>query len=283
MARTRKQPKVELHDDNKMETVYDFGEVTIPTSWDEITLQMMCDLWKVGHDKKQLLEDDTKRAVKEKTDKPDATLDKYNVTDRDILRIFSTIDETKIDLLPVELYERLMANLAFVVEPYETSKPSKYIVHNGMTFLVNDMETLKLKEFTDAETVIRSNQFDFPSLLAVLCRKKTGTKTDHATGLSWDVNEVYDEDFANKVFDARRDMFARMPVAKVMPLVSFFLLKGVASTKVSQRSLTTLALQLRELVENIESSVESMDLPKLSKRRLMKTLKKYKKQINSTL
>lgn len=282
MAR-KKQPKTELFNEKKHDEVYDFGDVKIVDSWDDITLQMMCDLWKVKADKAQLLEDDQKKAKAEKKDEPDSTLDKYNVTDKDILSIFSTIDPEKIDLLPVPFYEQLMGHLSFVLKPYDSAKPTKYIEVNGMTLLINDRDTLRLKEFTDASTVIHNNKFDYPSLLAVLCRQKTGTKTDNVTGQSWDVNEEYTEEFANKIFDGRRKMFAEMPVAKVMPLISFFLLKGLSSSSLSQRSLTTLAHQLRELVENIENSAESMDLPKSSKKRLMKTLKKYKEQINSTL
>lgn len=282
MAR-KKKIKVELHDDENMETVYDFGNVTIPDSWDEVTLEMMCNLWKISKDKKDRLEEDKKKAKQEKKEAPDETLDIYNVTDKDILKTFSTIDPDKIDLLPVELYEQLMGHLSFTVTPYEAKAPSKYIEIDGKTFLINDMETLKVKEYKDSDTVIRNNPTDYPSLLAVLCRLKTGTRTDNATGLSWDVNEEYTEEFANMIFDARREMFAKLPIAKVMPLVSFFLLKGISSSKVSQKSLTTLALQLKEYAENLENSVDSMDLSRWSKMRVKRTLKKYKKQIDSIL
>lgn len=277
-----KRPKVKLYDEKKEEIAYDFGEVKIATKWDDVTLQMMCDFWKLSEEKKELLEKDRKEAEKNE-ETIDETLDKYNVTDKDILKTFSTIEEDKIDLLPVEFYERLMGNLSFMVTPYESAMPANMIEYNGITLLINDMESLKLKEYTDAETVLRNNRFDYPSLLAILCRKKTGEYRDLVTGSRWPVNEPYDEDFANKVFNARREMFANMPVAKVMPLISFFLLKGITSTKLSQKSLTTLAHQLNELVENIEVSVEGMELSRWSKKRLKKTLKKYKEQINTIL
>lgn len=279
----RKKTKVDIHDDKKMETVYDFGDVKIVTKWDDVTLQMMCDLWKLKSDKEALLEEDKKKAKQEKKEAPDENLDKYNVTDKDLLGIFSTIDPEKIDILPVEFYERLLGSLSFMVTPYETTKPAKQIVHDGKTFIVNDMETLKVKEYKDADTILINNKFDYPSLLAVLCRLKTGTHYDHVTGINWDVNEEYTDEFANKVFDARREMFAKMPIAKVMPLISFFLLKGAASSQVSQKSLTTLGRQLKELAENIENSAESMDLSKWSKIRVKRTMRKYKKQIDNIL
>ena len=282
MARAKKV-KVNLFNDKKEEIGYDFGEVRIPDSWDEVTLEMMCDLWKIQNDKKEKLEEDKKKAKADKKDEPDESLDMYNVTDKDILKVFSTIDPEKIDVLPVELYEQLMGHLSFTVTPYESKAPSKHITIDGIDFVINDMETLKVKEYKDADTVIRNNPTDYPSLLAVLCRQKTGTKTDNATGLSWDVNEEYTEEFANKIFDARREMFAKLPIADAMPLVSFFLLKGIVSSKVSQKSLTTLAQQLRELAENIENSVDSMDLSIWSKFRVKRTLRKYRKQIDDIL
>ena len=282
MARAKKV-KVNLFNDKKEEIGYDFGEVRIPDSWDEVTLEMMCNLWKISNDKKDKLEEDRKKAKADKKDEPDESLDMYNVTDKDILKVFSTIDPEKIDVLPVELYEQLMGHLSFTVTPYESKAPSKHITIDGIDFVINDMETLKVKEYKDADTVIRNNPTDYPSLLAVLCRQKTGTKTDNATGLSWDVNEEYTEEFANKIFDARREMFAKLPIADAMPLVSFFLLKGIVSSKVSQKSLTTLGHQLRELAENIENSVDSMDLSIWSKFRVKRTLRKYRKQIDDIL
>ena len=158
-----------------------------------------------------------------------------------------------------------------------------HITINGIEFVINDMETLKVKEYKDADTVLRNNPTDYPSLLAVLCRQKTGTKTDNATGLSWDINEEYTEEFANKIFDARREMFSKLPIADAMPLVSFFLLKGISSSKVSQKSLMTLGEALHQLAENLENSVGSMDLSIWSKVRVKRTLKKYRKQIDNIL
>lgn len=281
MARVKKV-KVNLFNEKKEEIGYDFGEVRIPDSWDEVTLEMMCNLWKISNDKKDKLEEDKKKAEKDKTT-VDETLDIYNVTDKDMLAVFSTIDPDKIDILPVELYEQLMGHLSFMVTPYESTAPSKSIEIDGNTFVINDMETLKVKEYSDADTVIRNNPTDYPSLLAVLCRLKTGTKTDNATGLSWDVNEEYTEEFANKIFDARRELFAKLPIAKAMPLISFFLLKGISSSKVSQKSLRTLAEMLDQYAQNIENSLEYMDSGILSRLRAKRTIKKYRKQIKNIL
>lgn len=277
--RKTKQPEVKIFDDRKEEVVYDFGYVKICTSWDDVTLQMMCDFLKIKADKEELLEKDRKEAERKKEEFDD-TQEKYNITDKDLLKCFSDIDPEKIDLLPVELYERLMANLAFIVNKPLDYKPSKYLEYNGQTFLINDMESLKVKEYKDADSIMHSNKYDYPSLLAILCRLKTGRKTDNAVGYSWDINEDYTEEFANKIFDGRRYMFQNMPVKKTMPLIAFFFIKSISLQNTSQKYLTTTAHQLRSIVENTGNSLKFMDLSILSKVRVKRTLKKLRKQID---
>lgn len=280
-----RKPKVktEKFDEKKMETAYDFGSITVPTKWDEVTLQMLSDYLALSKEKEEALEKDKKQAEIDKTEMPNEKDEKYNLTDKDLLRIFTNFDMDKYDVLPVELYNSIMSNFSFVLEDMPQWKPSKHLSYNGTEFVVNTMEALKVKEYEDAEMILRNNIYDYPSLLAVLCRKVTGTKTDNVTGLSWEVNEVYDSEFANKIFDARREMFAKMPITKAMPLISFFLLKGLECNNLSQNSITTLAHQLDEVVGNMLDSINSMGLRKWLYLPQMIKLKKYKKSINSIL
>ena len=185
----------------------------------------------------------------------------------------------KYDVLPVELYNSIMSNFSFVLEDMPQWKPSNHLSYNGNEFVVNTMEALKVKEYEDAEMILRNNIYDYPSLLAVLCRKVTGTKTDNVTGLSWEVNEVYDYEFANKIFDSRREMFAKMPITKAMPLIGFFLTKGLISTNLSQNSITMIGHQLLSLVENLEDSARHMVFKKPSMIVAMIKLRKLKKSI----
>lgn len=280
-----RKPKVktEKFDEKKMETAYDFGSITVPTKWDEVTLQMLSDYLALSKEKEDALEKDKAQAEKDKTDMPNEKDEKYNLTDKDLLRIFTNFDMEKYDVLPVELYNSIMSNFSFVLEDMPQWKPSNHLSYNGMEFVVNTMEALKVKEYEDAEMIVRSNIYDYPSLLAVLCRKVTGTKTDNVTGLSWEVNEEYNSEFANKIFDARREMFAKMPITKAMPLISFFLLRGLECSNLSQNSITTLAHQLDEAVGNMLDSINSMGLRKWLYLPQMIKLKKYKKSINSIL
>ena len=276
-----RKPKVktEKFDEKKMETAYDFGSITVPTKWDEVTLQMLSDYLALSKEKEDALEKDKAQAERDKTEMPNEKDEKYNLTDKDLLRIFTNFDMDKYDILPVELYNSIMSNFSFVLEDMPQWKPSNHLSYNGIEFVINDKETLKVLEWDDCENILRNNIYDYPSLLAVLCRKVTGTKTDNVTGLSWEVNEVYDYEFANKIFDARREMFAKMPITKVMPLIGFFLTKGLISTSLSQNSLTIIGRQLLSLVENLEDSARHMVFKKPSMIVAMIKLRKLKKSI----
>lgn len=280
-----RKPKVktEKFDEKKMETVYDFGNITVPTKWEEVTLQMLSDYLALSKEKEDALEKDKKQAERDKTEMPNEKDEKYNLTDKDLLRIFTNFDMEKYDLLPVELYNSIMSNFGFVLEEMPQKKPSKELSFNGKDFIINDMESLKVKEYEDAEMVLRNNVYDYPSLLAILCREVKGVKTDNITGISYKVNEEYDTEFANHIFDARRKMFAEMPITKVMPLITFFLLKGIESSNLSQNSITTLAHQLDEVVGNMLDSINSMGLRKWLYLPQTIKLKKYRKSIKSIL
>ena len=276
-----RKPKVktEKFDEKKMETAYDFGSITVPTKWDEVTLQMLSDYLALSKEKEEALEKDKAQAERDKTEMPNEKDEKYNITDKDLLKCFTDFDMEKYDVLPVELYNSIMSNFSFVLEDMPQWKPSKHLSYNGMEFVVNTTEVMKVREYEDAEMILRNNIYDYPSLLAVLCRKVTGTKTDNVTGLSWEVNEVYDSEFANKIFDARREMFAKMPITKVMPVIVFFLIKGLTSTSLSQNYLTMIGRQLLSLVENLEDSARHMVFKKPSMIVRMIELRKLKKSI----
>lgn len=278
MARKKKADTM-LHNEKKMETVIDFGDIKVPTKWEEVTLQMLSDYLTLSHEKEEALKKDKLEAKKNKQEAPNEKDEKYTLTDKDILKIFTNFDISKYDILPVELYESIMSNFAFLIEDMPVIKPSKELYYNDIHFVVNDMESLKVKEYESADMVLRNNPYDYPSLLAILCRECKGKKTDHVTGITYLINEDYDTEFANHIFDARREMFANMPMTKVMPLISFFLLKGLESNGHFQNSIQTIALQLKEAVENMLDSLNHMGSRKWLYLRQMIKLKKYKKSI----
>ena len=282
MARKKKADTM-LHNDKKMETVIDFGDIKVPTKWEEVTLQMLSDYLTLSHEKEEALKKDKLEAKKNKQEAPNEKDEKYTLTDKDILKIFTNFDISKYDILPVELYESIMSNFAFLIEDMPVMKPSKELYYNNIHFVINDMESLKVREFEDVDMVLRNNPHDYPSLLAILCRECKGKKTDHVTGHTYLINEDYDTEFANNIFDARREMFANMPMTKVMPLVNFFFLKGLESNGHFPNSIRTIALHLKEAVQNMLDSLNNMGLRKWLYLPQMIKLKKYKKSINCIL
>ena len=282
MARKKKADTM-LHNNKKMETVIDFGDIKVPTKWEEVTLQMLTDYLTLSHEKEEALKKDKLEAKKNKQEAPNDKDEKYTISDKDILRIFTNFDISKYDILPVELYEAIMSNFSFLVEDMPVMKPSKELFFNNVHFVINDMESLKVKEYDSADMVLRNNPYDYPSLLAILCRECKGKKTDHVTGITYLINEDYDTEFANHIFDARREMFAKMPMTKVMPLISFFLLKGLESNNHFPNSISMIAHQLKEAVENMLDSLNSKGLGKWWYLPQMIKLKKYKKYIHNIL
>ena len=282
MARKKKADTM-LHNDKKMETVLDFGDIKVPTKWEEVTLQMLSDYLTLSHEKEEALKKDKLEAKKNKQEAPNEKDEKYTLTDKDILKIFTNFDISKYDILPVELYESIMSNFAFLIEDMPVTKPSKELYYNDIHFVVNDIESLKVKEYDSADMVLRNNPYDYPSLLAILCRECKGKKTDHVTGCTYLINEDYDTEFANHIFDARREMFANMPITQTMPVISFFLLKGLESNGHFQNSLKTIALQLKEAVQNMQDSLNNMGSRKWLYLPQMIKLKKFKKSIDSIL
>ena len=282
MARKKKADTM-LHNDKKMETDLDFGNIKVPTKWEEVTLQMLSDYLTLSHEKEEALKKDKLEAKKNKQEAPNEKDEKYTLTDKDILKIFTNFDISKYDILPVELYESIMSNFAFLIEDMPVTKPSKELYYNDIHFVVNDIESLKVKEYDSADMVLRNNPYDYPSLLAILCRECKGKKTDHVTGCTYLINEDYDTEFANHIFDARREMFANMPITQTMPVISFFLLKGLESNGHFQNSLKTIALQLKEAVENMQDSLNSMGSRKWLYLPQMIKLRKFKKSIDSIL
>ena len=282
MARKKKADTM-LQNDKKMETVLDFGDIKVPTKWEEVTLQMLSDYLTLSHEKEEALKKDKLEAKKNKQEAPNEKDEKYTLTDKDILKIFTNFDISKYDILPVELYESIMSNFSFLIEDMPVTKPSKELYYNDIHFVINDMESLKVKEYDSADMVLRNNPYDYPSLLAILCRECKGKKTDHVTGITYLINEDYDTEFANHIFDARREMFANMPMTKVMPLISFFLLKGLESNGHFQNSFRMIALQLKEAVENMQDLLNSMGSGKWWYLPQMIKLRKFKKYIHNIL
>lgn len=223
------------------ENVIDFGNWAVPTKWDDVTLEMFQKIEKYYSD----------------NDK------KFDV--REVLDIFTDHTRDEIDQLPINFTDKLLNELSFLKEQPKYGDASPKIEINGEEYSINVMEKLKTGEYVAIDTILKNDPHDYVSILAVLCRKQ---------------GELYDSKFEAEVFEERQKLFAKQPVTKIMPLISFFLsLYIVRMTHSQLYSEVEEGLNLME--QNIESSRANGDLSALSTRRLMKKLKKLRKSLKS--
>lgn len=219
---------------------YNFGEIKVPTSWDEVTLLQFEKINEYYQDK-------------EKT---------FNVVD--VIDIFIDKDKDYIMSLPAEFLEIILDKLKFLSTEIETKEPTNKIEIDGETYQINFMEKLKAGEYIAVEMATKDNNFNYASVLAILCRKE---------------NEIFDSTFENEVLPNRVALFEKQPITKIIPLISFFMNCYILSVLPSQ-----LSIQLKEGInqerKNIESLYESGQVSRRSMKSAMKTLKKLEKIIN---
>ena len=219
---------------------YNYGEIKVPTSWDEVTLSQFQKINEYYQDK-------------EKT---------FNVVD--VIDIFIDKDKDYIMSLPAEFLEIILDKLKFLSTEIEAKEPTNKIEINNETYQINFMEKLKAGEYIAVEMATKDNNFNYASVLAILCRKE---------------NEIFDSTFENEVLPNRVALFEKQPITKIIPLISFFMNCYILSVLPSQ-----LSIQLKEGInqerKNIESLYESGQVSRRSMKSAMKTLKKLEKIIN---
>lgn len=165
--------------------IIDFGEVTVPTSWNDINLKKFQDI-------ERYME-----AIKE---------DKFDLIK--LLHIMIDKDKDYVMSLPAEFVDILLDKLSFIQTPFDKRPPSNKIVIKGETYQVNVMEKLKTGEWLALDTVMKSDKHNYAAMLAILCRKE---------------GEIYDSKFEAEVLDDRVKMFENLPVIEAFKVVSFFL------------------------------------------------------------
>lgn len=121
----------------------DFGKITIPTKWSEVTLKQFQELMKV-----------------------------YNQEDKDILdilSIFTQKSKKELRQMPSEFIETMLVHLQFMNTKLEV-EPSSQIDIDGKIYRINYTEKLKFGEFVDVETLIKEDKYNWAAILAMLCR-----------------------------------------------------------------------------------------------------------------
>lgn len=216
----------------------DFGKVRVPTSWDEVTLEQFQKLLSI-----------------------------YEQEDRDIvdiLSVFTGKDKGEIRLMPKEFTDEMLIHLQFMNIPLNVEASDKLEI-DGKTYKINYMEKLKFGEFVDCETILKSDKYDYSSLLGIVARQE---------------GELYDDDFIANKLDKRIEMFKKIPITKALVLMNFFLQLRLRYTIHSQKSLMVGKQVAESLVQYIRNSLKAGDgnildslYAKIQLKRLEKSLK----------
>ena len=220
------------------ENVIDFGSWTVPTSWDELTLKQFQEIEKYYSDK----------------DKD------FDI--REVLHIFTNKTEDEINELPIVFTNELMNKLMFLKDKPKDYEPSNFIDIDGVRYGINIMEKLKTGEFVAIDTILKSDPHDYISILAVLCRKN---------------GEIYDSKFEAELFEERQKLFAKQPIMKIMPLISFFLNLYIVRMTHSQ-----LYSEVEEGLNLIQQNIDSSENLGVFKRHSLNSqMKKLRKLLKS--
>lgn len=221
---------------------YNFGEIKVPTSWDEVTLLQFEKINEYYQDK-------------EKT---------FNVVD--VIDIFIDKDKDYIMSLPAEFLEIILDKLSFVTTEPEQKEPTNKIEINGETYQINFMEKLKTGEYVSVDNIIKSDRNDYASILAILCRKD---------------GEIYDSKFEAELFEERKKLFEEQPVTKILPIIGFFLNLYILSVIPSQLYFQV-EEELNHIQKSIKTSTEIGVFKKRSLNSQVKKLRKLLRSSKNT-
>lgn len=220
------------------ENVIDLGKWTVPTKWEDVTLEMFQKIEKYYSDK----------------DKD------FDV--REVLDIFTDHTRDEIDQLPINFTDKLLNELSFLKEQPKYGDASPKIKIDGEEYCINVMEKLKTGEYVAIDTILKNDSHDYISILAVLCRKN---------------GEIYDSKFEAEVFEERQKLFAKQPIMKIMPLISFFLSLFIVRMTHSQ-----LYSEVEEGLNLIQQNIDnSENLGVFKRRSLNSQVKKLRKLLKS--
>ena len=120
-----------------------FGKITVPTKWEEVTLKQFTELLTI--------------------------YDKENKDILDIISMFTGRSKDELRKYPMDFINEILVHLQFMNTPLNI-KPSNWVEIDGKKYSVNYMEKLKFGEFVDVETVIKDNKYNYPAILGILCR-----------------------------------------------------------------------------------------------------------------
>lgn len=221
--------------------IIDYGEIHVPSSWDEITLK-------------------TYQRIEEYYESITGDTH-FNVMD--VLDIFIDKDKDYLMSLPSEFLDIILDKLSFLTTPMKTPEPSNKIEINGVTHRINFQNQLKVGEYVALDAVLKGDKHNYAMMLAILCRKN---------------DEEYNSKFENEILPDRVKVWEELPIVKVMPLILFFFQLSGTSVMISQLS-SKVEEAINQELKHIQTLRKNGDLSALSTRSLTRKLNKLKKQI----
>lgn len=167
---------------NDEKIIIDLGVWNLPKSWDDVTLAKFSNLQRIkGEGEAQIY---------------------------DLLQALCDKTRDEVMQLPIEFVEKMLNRMDFIYTTPEVAAPTNKIEIDGETYQVNYLEKLKAGEYISFDTVIKSDQYNYAAMLAILCRKP---------------DEIYDSKFEAEKFEDREKMFGNQPITKILPIINFFL------------------------------------------------------------
>lgn len=223
-----------------MEDIIDLGSITVPDSWEKVTLKQFQEIERYYSDK-------------------DAT---FNVID--VLDILIDKDKDYIMSLPAEFLDIILSKLSFLsVQPEIDDNPTNKIVIDGVEYHIDIQSKLKTGEYVAVDTVMKADKNNLAAVLAILCRKD---------------GELYDSKFENEILDGRIKLFEQQPMVHIFPLLSFFIDCCIASQAVTL-SYSKVEEAINHTAESIKNSAKNGVLSRLSTTYATIKLRKLKKSL----
>lgn len=221
--------------------IIDLGSVTVPTSWNDVTLKMYSDIERYYSDKDK----------------------EFNILD--VIDILIDKDRDYVMSLPQEFLENILEKLSFLQTSPEEKEPVNYIIIDGERYTVHTENKLKVGEYIAADTAMKGDKHNYAAFLAILCRKD---------------GEIYDSKFENEVLEDRIKFWEKQPVTNVLSIISFFLSLYVTlqmPTLLSSKVMEAIDLTRKD----IEILQKNGAVSKRSMKSAMKKLKRLEKCIST--
>lgn len=223
----------------KNDNIIDLGNITVPTSWDDITLGQYQEIERYYENEDR----------------------KFDI--RDVIHIMCSMKEDDINAMPIEFLDRILERMSFIETPPERKEPRNWVEIGGERYTVHTENKLRTGEYVAADTLIKSDSHNYAGLLAILCRKD---------------GEAYDSRFENEILEERQVLFEGIPVTDALRIIDFFLTLWVASESPTLLY-SRVSEALDHTQSSIETSQRNGEISRRSMKSLMRRLDKLRKSI----